>query len=185
MDCSLPGPSVHGILQARILEWVAFLSLGALPNPGIEPTSPALTGRFFTTEPPGKPCLFSPDHNSLRKELVRHHPVGMPAVASVLEPHTTTCWAVGCPCFPGAETSPVLWSMRFLFAAPFPTTPSLTGHLSLHCPLSALLIAPSLGRMGLQGGFVTDLGEGGDIPVLPRRLIESGIQGGWRQKMEG
>ena len=54
MDCSPPGPSVHGILQARMLEWVAFLSLGALPNPGIEPMSPALTGRFFTTEPPGK-----------------------------------------------------------------------------------------------------------------------------------
>ena len=26
MDCSLPGSSVHGILQARILEWVAFSS---------------------------------------------------------------------------------------------------------------------------------------------------------------
>ena len=26
-----------------------------LPNPGIEPTSPALSGEFFTTEPPGKP----------------------------------------------------------------------------------------------------------------------------------
>ena len=30
-----------------------------LPNPRIEPTSPALAGRFFTTEPPGKPLLFS------------------------------------------------------------------------------------------------------------------------------
>ena len=154
-----------------------------LPGSGIEPTSPVLTGRFFTTEPPGNPCFFPPNHNSLRKELVCHHHLGrMPAVASVLEPHTTTRWALGGPCFPGAETSPVLWSMRFLFAAPFPTTPSLTGHLSLHCPLSALLIAPSLGRLGLQGGFVTDLGEGGDIPVLPRHLIESGIQGGWRLK---
>ena len=28
---------------------------GDLPNPGIEPTSPALTGGFFTDEPPGKP----------------------------------------------------------------------------------------------------------------------------------
>ena len=32
-----------------------FLLQGDLPDPGIEPTS-ALTGRFFTTEPPGKPC---------------------------------------------------------------------------------------------------------------------------------
>jgi len=32
-----------------------FLSPGNLPDPGIEPMSPALAGRFFTTEPPGKP----------------------------------------------------------------------------------------------------------------------------------
>ena len=34
-----------------------FLSPGNLPNPPIEPTSPALAGGFFTTEPPGKPAL--------------------------------------------------------------------------------------------------------------------------------
>ena len=46
IDFSLPGSSVHGILQARILGWVAIsFSLGDLPNPGIEsssPVSPAL-----------------------------------------------------------------------------------------------------------------------------------------------
>ena len=42
MDCNLPGPSVHGILQARILEWLPFPSLRDLPDPGIEPRSPAL-----------------------------------------------------------------------------------------------------------------------------------------------
>ena len=35
-----------------------FSSPGDLPDPGIELTSPALAGRFFTTEPPGKPILF-------------------------------------------------------------------------------------------------------------------------------
>ena len=40
MDCSPPGSSVHEILQARILEWVAFPSLGDFPDPGIEPTLP-------------------------------------------------------------------------------------------------------------------------------------------------
>ena len=34
-----------------------FPSPGALPNPGIKPASPTLAGRFFTTEPPGKPTL--------------------------------------------------------------------------------------------------------------------------------
>ena len=41
MDCSPPGSSVHGILQARILEWVAMPSSRDLPNPGIEPASRA------------------------------------------------------------------------------------------------------------------------------------------------
>ena len=54
MDYSPPSPSVHGILQARILEWVAMgsSSPGDLPDSGIEPvsiTSPALAGKFFTT----------------------------------------------------------------------------------------------------------------------------------------
>ena len=44
-DCSPPGSSVHGILRARILEWVAFPSPGDLPDPGIKPTSPAVAGR--------------------------------------------------------------------------------------------------------------------------------------------
>ena len=53
-----PGSSVHGILQARILEWVAISSSRGLPHPGIKPeslTSPALTGRFLPLVPPGKP----------------------------------------------------------------------------------------------------------------------------------
>ena len=36
VECSLPGSSVHGILQARILVWVPFLSPRDLPNPGVE-----------------------------------------------------------------------------------------------------------------------------------------------------
>ena len=51
MDCSLPGSSVHGIFQARTLEWVAISSPGDLPDPGIKLASPALAGGFFTTEP--------------------------------------------------------------------------------------------------------------------------------------
>ena len=44
----------HGISQARILERVAISSSRALPDPGIEPTSLALTGGFFSSEPSGK-----------------------------------------------------------------------------------------------------------------------------------
>ena len=51
MDCSLPGSSVHGVFQARILEWVVI----SFFDPRIKPMSPTLAGGFFTTELPGKP----------------------------------------------------------------------------------------------------------------------------------
>ena len=47
--------TVHGILQARILEWVAMPFSRDLPNAGIEPTSPALQVDSLPAEPPGKP----------------------------------------------------------------------------------------------------------------------------------
>ena len=47
--------TVHGILQVRMLEWVAVPSPGGVPNPGIEPRSPALQADSFSAEPPGKP----------------------------------------------------------------------------------------------------------------------------------
>ena len=52
MDCSPPGSSVHGVLQARILQWVAISFSRGSPDPGIEVwslVSPALAGGFFTT----------------------------------------------------------------------------------------------------------------------------------------
>ena len=44
---SLSGSSIHGISQARILEWLSLLPPGNLPNPGIEPVSPAWAGDIF------------------------------------------------------------------------------------------------------------------------------------------
>ena len=52
LDYSPPGFSVHGILQARILEWLPRPPPGEFPNPGIKPLAlmfPALAGGFFTT----------------------------------------------------------------------------------------------------------------------------------------
>ena len=51
MDCSPPGSSVLEILQVRILEWVVISFSRDLPDPGFKPmspTSPKLTGGFFT-----------------------------------------------------------------------------------------------------------------------------------------
>ena len=53
MNYILPGSSVHGILQARILEAVAIPFSRDLPDPGIEPGSPALQADSLPSEPPG------------------------------------------------------------------------------------------------------------------------------------
>ena len=63
MDCSLPDScspcsSLHGILQARILKWVAIPLPGDLPNPGIEPGSPSSHADSLPSEQPGKPHIF-------------------------------------------------------------------------------------------------------------------------------
>ena len=56
MDCSLPGSSVHGISQARILKWVASLLLqGICPTQGSNPRLLHCQANSFNTEPPGKP----------------------------------------------------------------------------------------------------------------------------------
>ena len=67
MDCSPSGSSVPGISQARIWSRLPFPSPGDLPDPGIEPVSPALSGRFFTTASPGKPILLLTTFFSLYK----------------------------------------------------------------------------------------------------------------------
>ena len=58
VDCSPPGSSVHGILQARWQGWAAMPSSRGSSWPrdlNGSPASPALAGRFLTTEPPGRP----------------------------------------------------------------------------------------------------------------------------------
>ena len=55
MDCSPSGSSVPGVLQARILEWIAIPSPGDLPYPGIEAGSLALQTDSVLSESPRKP----------------------------------------------------------------------------------------------------------------------------------
>ena len=56
MDYGPPGSSLHGILQARILQWSCHASPSwDLSDPGVEPASPALAGRFFILSHLGSP----------------------------------------------------------------------------------------------------------------------------------
>ena len=57
MDWSPPGSSVLEISQARILEWISFLSPGDLRDLGIKPRPSTLADELFTTEPREKPIL--------------------------------------------------------------------------------------------------------------------------------
>ena len=82
MDVSPTGSSVHGISQARILEWVALSFSGESSHPGIEPISPkspALADGFFTSSatwkvPPTKGVVlvfsWSPETRDIRKSWV-------------------------------------------------------------------------------------------------------------------
>ena len=55
MDCSPPGTTVHGILQAKILDWVAMPSSRRSSQPRDRTRSPALQVDSLPSEPPGKP----------------------------------------------------------------------------------------------------------------------------------
>ena len=62
MDCIPAGFSVHGILQGRILEWVAMPSSRRSSQPRGQTRISCISciaGRSFPTEPPGKPCLIA------------------------------------------------------------------------------------------------------------------------------
>ena len=58
IDYSPPGSSVHGILQARTLEWAAMLSSRGSSHPGTEPRSPALRADSLLSKPLGKPIEY-------------------------------------------------------------------------------------------------------------------------------
>ena len=75
MDCSLPGSSVHGILQARILNGFSFPSPGGLSSPGIEPRSPTLQADLLPSEPQWLPYIVTDFHYSIKMVPVNIHPL--------------------------------------------------------------------------------------------------------------
>ena len=79
MDCSPPGSSVHGILQARTLEWVPCPPPGDLLDPVHFSCSSCIVGRFFTAEPPGKPKKVEMlQHPQCAEQLCQHDlPLGV------------------------------------------------------------------------------------------------------------
>ena len=150
MDCSLPGSSVHGIFQANYWGELPFPTLGDLPTPRVKPASPgspALAGRLFITEPPGKPTSGQP-------------PI---CVCELPRPLVST-WDVLSLC----KSSPATWtSLLFLqpcqhipSSEPLPLAFSLPGTLS---PRGSQDMLPPL--------FPADLSSDATQPVRPPRAV--------------
>ena len=78
---------VHGILQARILEWVAYPSPGDLPNQGIKPGSPALKADSLTAQLPGKPGQ-------------SYEPLPNVSIRRVKDKNIQQEWNLKFPCYP-------------------------------------------------------------------------------------
>ena len=55
--CNPMDYTVHGLLQARTLEWVAFPFSRGSSNPGVKPRSPTLQGDSLPAEPQEKPTI--------------------------------------------------------------------------------------------------------------------------------
>ena len=100
MDCSLSGSSTHGIFQAECWSGLPFPSPGDLPNPGIEPGSPALPADALPSEPPGKPQGSCGVWHQLN---ITMHPPDFGKYSSVIDnifpgPGASRQWARGLEC---------------------------------------------------------------------------------------
>ena len=92
MNYSLPGSSVHGMSQKRILEWVAISFSGPRDGPHVS----CLAGGFFTTEPPWEPIrkrtiLSSIDKHLLAAKRLLWVPLDVTKACPVLMGFTVHC----------------------------------------------------------------------------------------------
>ena len=123
---SLPGSSVHGLYQARILEWVAISFSRASSQPRVEPTSlacPALAGGSFTHVS----CVPCTGRGILYPRLLRAlHRQGDPLPTSP-----------ACPALAGGSfTTSATWEARvyvYLLSVSLPITLGISTR-SLECP---------------------------------------------------
>ena len=113
MDCSLTGSSVHGIFLARVLEWGAISFSRDLPDPGVEPRSPALHADALLPE---LPVQFSGSvmSNSLQPHRLQHARLPCPSP-------TPRAYSNSCPshqwCHPTVSSSVICFSSLQSFPA--------------------------------------------------------------------
>ena len=125
MGCSPPVSCAMGILQARLLEWVAMPSSRGSSNPGIKPRSPASQADSLSTEPPGKPKNTGVGSLSLLQGifLTQESNWGLLHCRQILywlrKPFLLfTVWFIfllGWLSFPSEITSPTMWYLSCYF----------------------------------------------------------------------
>ena len=118
MVCSLPGFFLHGIFQARVLEWVAISFSGDLPNQGIEPRCPPLQAYALPSEPPGKPM-------TNLDSILKSRYVTMPTKVCLVKPMVFPVVLYGCESCTikkadHRRTEEQLWCWRRLLKVPWP-----------------------------------------------------------------
>ena len=134
--CSPPGSSVHGILQGRILQWVAIpFSRSSSPSRDWTRVS-CITGKFFTTEPPGIHEL-NQDKAQMLTDIVQgygslilrcwveFHRRGLAVPVSLFRMHAVSMWVKitqSCPtlCYPMDYTVHGILQARILEWVAFP-----------------------------------------------------------------
>ena len=109
VHCSPPGSSVHGILQAKILEWVAIPFSRGSSWPGVKPKSPACRQILYQLSQPGKPPCFKglqeiggPVLIPLEDQLKRW--MHLPFIHPVPPRCRADSWRVWWPYFPHSPT---------------------------------------------------------------------------------
>ena len=145
MDCSPPGSSVHGILQARILEWVAisFSRGSSQPRDQTQVSCVSYSASiFFTTEPPGKPQqrgtesqfrkVLVPQMGKLKLTQILYSPLSFP-----ISPHSTYSHPYHCFCLCTFLLKPSNCSKFIYFQACW----DFCGAHALHCSEQKLLFS--------------------------------------------
>ena len=127
--CNPMDYAIHGILQARVLEWgfaPPFPSPGDLPNPGIKPRSSTLHADSLPCEPPGKPTLIMVQFSSVAQSCptlcdpMNCSTLGLPVHHQLLEFTQTHVHRVGDAIQPSHPLS-----------SPSPPAPNPSQHQSL------------------------------------------------------
>ena len=103
MDCNPPGSSVHGILQARILEWVAIPFSRRSSQPRDQTWVSGSAGGFFTTEPLVKHQSMMLYRVATSSSLPEEGSLGLPRKA--VPPRSKSTQGLGDPTYPGGVPS--------------------------------------------------------------------------------